>query len=189
MSTTLSRVTLLWRFMFLWRCLFWQMFLCVWVSIYSGFVLLHMRISHIIYGLLCCIHTVFVFLCRLGQACNHIAALLFFIENHAKDEILPTEISKTSKPMIWNQPPKKTVAPECSSNMWFVKPSHGDLPVQRISRSTFDPRAMKHQGDVDKERESMPCSGLQHFWCDGPNKRLTLVMSHCGAMYSFHMVP
>ena len=113
------------------------------------------------------LHTYCVcFLCRLDQACNH---MLIFIENHVKDEILPTEISKTSKPMIWNQPPKKTVAPECSSNMWFVKPSHGDLPVQRISRSTFDPHTMKHQGDVDKERESMPCSGLQHFWCDGPN--------------------
>jgi len=114
----------------------------------------------------------------LGQACNHIAALLFFIEHHVDDEDLPTEISKTSKPMAWNQPPKKTVAPECSSNMQFVKPSHGDLPVQRISRSTFDPRALEHQEDVDKERvdhliarvrESMPCSGLQHFWCDGPN--------------------
>ena len=95
-----------------------------------------------------------------------------------KDDILPTDVSKTSKPMVWNQPPKKTVAPECSNNMWFVKPSHGDLLVQQISRSTFDPRAVEHQGDVDKERVaklitrvrvSMPCSGLQHFWCDGPN--------------------
>ena len=120
----------------------------------------------------------YVILCRLGQACNHIAALLFFIEHHVDDEYLPTEISKTSKPMAWNQPPKKTVAPKCSSNMWFVKPSHGDFPVQRISRSTFDPHAVEHQGNVDKERvdrlfrhvrESMPCTGLLHFWCDGPN--------------------
>ena len=80
--------------------------------------------------------------------------------------------------MAWNQPPKKTVAPVCSSNMWFVKPSHGDFLEQQISRSTFDPHAMEHQGNVDKERvdrlirhvrESMPCTGLQHFWCDGPN--------------------
>ena len=80
--------------------------------------------------------------------------------------------------MAWNQPPKKSVAPEYSSNMRFVKPSHGDLPVQRISRSTFDPRAVEHQRDADKERvchliacvrDSMTCSGLQHFWCDGPN--------------------
>jgi len=39
---------------------------------------------------------------------------------------------------------------------------------------------LEHQEDVDKEkvdhlitrvRESMPCSGLQHFWCDGPNTK------------------
>ena len=35
---------------------------------------------------------------RLGQACNHITAL-FFIEYHVDDEVLPTEILKTSKPM------------------------------------------------------------------------------------------
>ena len=123
-----------------------------------------------------------LFLCRLGQACNHIAALLFFIERHANnDEDLPTETSKTSKPMAWNQPPKKTVAPERSSEMRFVKPCHSDspdLPVQRISRSTFDPCAVEHRGSIDKEqvstliarvRETMPCTGLQHFWCDGPN--------------------
>ena len=73
---------------------------------------------------------------------------------------------------------RRYVAPECSSNMWFVKPTHGDFLVQRISRKTFYPRAVEHQGNVDKERvdhlirhvrKSMPCTGLQHFWCDGPN--------------------
>ena len=117
-------------------------------------------------------------LCRLGQACNHIATLLFFIDYYANinAENLPPDLSKTSKPMAWNQPPKKTVTPECSSNMQFIKPSHGDLPLQkRISRSTFDPHCVKHRGDVNQEklglrvRQSMPHSGLQHFWCDGPN--------------------
>ena len=44
---------------------------------------------------------------RLGQACNHIAALLFFIDYHANDEELPSELSKTSQPMAWHQLPKK----------------------------------------------------------------------------------
>jgi len=66
----------------------------------------------------------------LGQACNHIAASLLFIEHHVDDEDLPTEISKTSKSMAWNQLPKKTLTLECSNNMHSVKPSHGDLPVQ-----------------------------------------------------------
>ena len=51
------------------------------------------------------------------------------------------------KPMAWNQLPEKTVTPECSSNMQFVKPSHRDLSLQRIS-STFDPHCVEHRGDV-----------------------------------------
>ena len=64
---------------------------------------------------------------RLGQACNHIAALLFFIEHHAGDERLPTELSKTSRPMSWNQPPKKEVTPFHAQDMTFVKPDHSNL--------------------------------------------------------------
>ena len=65
---------------------------------------------------------------RLGQACNHVAALLFYIEHHANDSELPSEVSKTSKPMIWHQPPKKTIPPACARDMRFVKPCHGDGP-------------------------------------------------------------
>ena len=65
---------------------------------------------------------------RKGQAGDYIAALLFFIEHYTNHEDLPAEILKTSKLMAWNQPPKKLVAAECSSNMRFAKPSHGDNP-------------------------------------------------------------
>ena len=154
------------------------MYLYIWVIIHSALfmrtnTILSSYLSHFIE-----VNIMLAILCRLGQACNHIAALLFFIEHHSNAEDLPTEVSKTTKPMAWNQPPKKSVTPECSSNMRFVKPSYGYLPLQRISRSTFDSRAVEHQGDVEKERvdhfipcirESMPCSGLQHIWCDGPN--------------------
>ena len=44
--------------------------------------------------------------CRMDQACDYIAALLYFIEHYANHEDLPAEISKTSKLMAWNQPPK-----------------------------------------------------------------------------------
>ena len=54
----------------------------------------------------------------LGQACNLIAALFFFIEGHAGDEKLPVEVSKTSKPMMWNQPPKKETSPACDQAMF-----------------------------------------------------------------------
>ena len=58
-----------------------------------------------------------------------------FIENHVNDEELPSELSKTSKPMAWHQPPKKDVSAECAQNMRFVKPSHGDNPdLQQVSK-------------------------------------------------------
>ena len=68
-----------------------------------------------------------VHLAYLGQACNHIAALLFCIESHAGDEKLPSEVSKTSKPMMWNQPPKKEISPARAQDMIFVKPTHSDV--------------------------------------------------------------
>ena len=128
---------------------------------------------------------------RLGQACNHIAALLFYVEYHAKDDELPTDKSITSKPMVWNQPPKKSVNPASASTMTFVKPSHGDNPRseeihQTVRRSTFDPRLPQHRalnmdsvhkliGDV---KASIPCTGLQQFWLDKPsNESLNLQFS------------
>ena len=49
----------------------------------------------------------------LGEVCNHVATLLFYLENARKTrmEKLPNELSKTSQPMEWNQPTKKTVEP------------------------------------------------------------------------------
>jgi len=95
---------------------------------------------------------VILLLYRLGQACNHIAALLFFIDYHANDIKLPVELSKTPIPMKWNQPPKKAVNPACASDMNFVKPSHGDLPEQSKSTgcSTFDPRRTEDR-ELQKE--------------------------------------
>ena len=47
----------------------------------------------------------------LGAACSHIAALLFALENAVSKGLteLPVELSKTSKPMEWNKPPKKHI--------------------------------------------------------------------------------
>ena len=53
----------------------------------------------------------------LGEACNHVAALLFYLEDASTKGLteLPAELSKTSLPMQWNQPPKKTVPSHCVS--------------------------------------------------------------------------
>ena len=117
-----------------------------------------------------------ILLCSLGQACNHVAALLFYIEYHAHVDELATEKSRTSLPMRWNQPPKKTVAPDCANNMNFVKQSHGDDPEaessDHLSGSKFDPRCAKHQvlnkqslnKLLSEVQKSVPNTGLQQFW-------------------------
>ena len=116
---------------------------------------------------------------RLGQACNHIAALLFYIEHHANDPELPTEISKTSKPMAWHQPPKKTIPPACANNIKFVKPCHGDdlqPSTQLLQRCSFDPRYPQHRkinhSSVNlllaQVQKTMPNTGLQQFWQSKP---------------------
>ena len=81
--------------------------------------------------------------------------------------------------MPLNQPPKKTVAPECSSNMRFVKPSRCDLLVQRISRNTlilaqWSIKEMLTSGCI---RESMPCSALQHS--GDISLKSHVLFSHC----------
>ena len=74
--------------------------------------------------------------------------------------------------MRWNQPPKKTVAPDCADNMNFMKPSHGDDPEaessNHLSRSTFDPRCAEHQvlnkqslKLLSQVQKSVPNTGLQ----------------------------
>ena len=115
----------------------------------------------------------FDFFNRLGQVCNHVAALLFYIEYHAEDAELPTDKSITSKPMVWNQPPKKSVNPACASTMTFVKPSHGDNPnseaPQTVTCCTYDPHPPQHRtlnmDSVNKliadVKSSTPLTGLQ----------------------------
>ena len=113
---------------------------------------------------------------RLGQACNHIGALLFYIEHHAHNAELPTEKSKTSEVITWNQPPKKSIMPTCASSMIVVKPSHGDDPElksqQIIKDSTFDPHQPQHRTSntdainklLTSVEKCFPRTELQQFW-------------------------
>ena len=66
---------------------------------------------------------------RLAQAYNHVAALLFYI---AKDAELPTDKSMTFKPMVWNQPPKRSVSPACT--MTLLNPAMVTMPIQKLLR-------------------------------------------------------
>ena len=124
-----------------------------------------------------CLIILYIFVhCRLGQACSHVAALLFFIEYHAGNEKLPTEFSRTSQPMKWNQQPKKEIAPARSQDMTFVKPAHCDTKkedkIECISKSEFDPRHPMHR-TLQEDRlttllcnlqRTLPGTELQQFW-------------------------
>ena len=123
------------------------------------------------YFTICCLH------CRLGQACNHIAALLFFIDTMFGDDKLPSEVSKTSQPVKWNQLPKREIAPAQTQDIVFIKPSYTDSKkpideVQCISRSQFDPRHPLHRTIQEDKLETLlsnlqktlPGTGLQQFW-------------------------
>ena len=114
---------------------------------------------------------------RLGQACNHVAALLFYLEHHCRTGVnsLPTDLSRTSMPMHWHQAPRKVVNPAAIRDISFVKPSHGShtLPTA-VNTGTipFDPR---HPDDrtldevakstlLDNLKEGQPSCGLLQFW-------------------------
>ena len=65
--------------------------------------------------------------CSLGEACNHIAALLFAIEDYAK-VTSEGEISCTSLPCEWNRPRKRKLSPKRISNLQPVKHQYGKKP-------------------------------------------------------------
>ena len=82
----------------------------------------------------------------LGAACSHIAALLFALEDVVRKGLkeLPVELSKTSKPMEWNKPPKKHVSPLPVKGISFTKPSFGKVDATAAvacAKRNFDPRA------------------------------------------------
>ena len=73
------------------------------------------------------------FHCRLGEACNHIAALLFAIEDYAK-VTNEGEMFCTSLPRKWNKPRKRKLSPKQISNLQPVKHQYGKKP--RLAATT-----------------------------------------------------
>ena len=121
----------------------------------------------------------------LGEACNHVAAILFFLEHHSGKDVLPSEVSKTSKPMEWNKPPKKVVEAARVQDIAFVKPAHGGPTAEdsnsQHSRASKEVRREEdcalHRQDLDKLlddlRQGFPSSGVFQFWTKNPVPRST----------------
>lgn len=98
---------------------------------------------------------------------------------------LPEEKSKTSVPMQWNQPPKKTVTPQPLRDLDIVKPAHGtelgdEDSGKRWKRAEFDPRSPDDRqlsatgvqsllGSL--AAKNLHSSGIFHFWDSQPDQQ------------------
>ena len=69
----------------------------------------------------------FFFHCRLGEACNHIVALLFAVEDYTK-MIRDGEMSCTSLPCEWNKPRKRKLSPNRINNLQPVRHQYDKKP-------------------------------------------------------------
>ena len=77
-----------------------------------------------------------------GAACSNIAAFLFAIDDLIRKGAteFPTELTRTSQPCKWKQPPKKSVAAAAVSNIKFSSPAHGVEVKEKVAIESFDPR-------------------------------------------------
>ena len=70
------------------------------------------------------------FVFRLGEACNHIAALLFALEDYEKNhnDTTSEDIAFTSKPCEWNKSRKRKPSPKRIDELRQVKHQYGKEP-------------------------------------------------------------
>ena len=113
----------------------------------------------------------------LGAACSHIAALLFALKDVVRKGLkeLPVELSKTSKPMEWNKPPKKHISPLPVRDISFTKPSfrkedatavvgcakHNLDPCAPADHTLSQPALVKLKEDL---KDVFAESGLFQYW-------------------------
>ena len=69
---------------------------------------------------------------RLGEACNHVAALLFAVEDYVRNNqsTSATDTSCTSRPCQWNKPRSKKLSPKQIHVIRPVNYQYGKKPRQ-----------------------------------------------------------
>ena len=105
-----------------------------------------------------------------GQACSHIAALLFFLEDLKQKgtTTIPAEHSKTvtDKLQQWHVPPKRDIAPKRLSDITFHKAAYGTAKKvktqPREETTATDDNALAKL--VTTVTSTLPKSGLAQFW-------------------------
>ena len=88
---------------------------------------------------------------RLGEACNHIAGLLFKIE--AASQLGYTNPTCTSLPCTWNRGLKSVVENKSVVDLAFWRPVHGKTAKKSLETVSYDPRAPHHRQDTEERRK------------------------------------
>ena len=83
-------------------------------------------------------HTLTLSSFRLGEACNHIAALLFALEDYGKshNDVYSESVSSTSQPCEWNKPRKRKLSPKRIDEVRPIKHQYGKVPRMAAAPST-----------------------------------------------------
>ena len=103
--------------------------------------------------------------CRLGEACSHVAALLFYLEDcvQRRDKLLPDNSTCTDKLQQWHIPPKRTINPAPVSDIEFRKAEYGKEQEDRPKPTSYDPRHpndqrlnLEHVGTLLDKLDNLP---------------------------------
>ena len=90
--------------------------------------------------------------CRLGEACSHVAALLFYLEDcvQRRDKLLSDNMTCTDKLQQWHIPPKRTINPAPVSDIEFRKAEYGK-EQERPKPTSYDPRHPSDRTPIPKQ--------------------------------------
>ena len=89
-----------------------------------------------------CVHVYLYAACRLGEACSHVAALLFYLEDcvQRRDKLLSDNTTCIDKLQKWHIPPKRTIDPAPVSDIEFRKAEYRKEQEDRPKPTSYDPR-------------------------------------------------
>lgn len=88
--------------------------------------------------------------CGPKGSCKHIAALCYALEEFNRIKKTPEYVSCTAKLQEWNQPRKRTLDPQNSEEIKFVKLEHGKVKRQHLNPA-YDPRPPSLQHTSNSE--------------------------------------
>ena len=120
----------------------------------------------------------------LGQACSHVAAVLFRLESLklSNTTSIPEDRTCTGKLQQWNVPSKREVQPVPVSEITFFKAEYGKTTKSKQPRindssstSSQDEMANRMAEFVETVQAVCPSSGVLHFWDVADSREPTIL--------------